>query len=199
MDTEKRFGLKKPKAIMLFVQMILILFLLVISIYLLVFVISNNLGGWMITSYIFITLSVVTMICYSVVGFKKGDLIYQLSILPFLAAVLVNVMLPNREAFQIALLTILFALTFAFLLMQKDTKINPIIAIFMVFVSLTFSIYSSIKANVSFLGEVSKNWPTYVAMYASIFVPTVMSATFALTYNVRCERKLKGQDESKSK
>ena len=73
MDTEKRFGLKKSKALMLFVQMFLVIFMLVVSIYLLVFVISNHLGGWMITSYIFITLSVVTIICYSVIGYKKSD------------------------------------------------------------------------------------------------------------------------------
>ena len=185
MDTEKRFGLKKSKAIMLFLQMFLIIFLLIISIYLFVFVISNHLGGWMITSYIFITLSVVTIICYSVIGYKKGDAVYQLSVLPFLVAIFVNVLLPNRETFQVALLTVLFALTFAFLLRQKDKKFTFVILILMMLVSLTFSVYSAIKANTQFLGDVSKNWPTYVAMYASIFVPVIMSGTFALTYNVR--------------
>ena len=185
MDTEKRFGLKKTKATMLFVQMILILFLLVISLYLLVFVISNHLGGWMITSYIFITLSVITIICYSIFGYQKGDVIYQLSALPFLIAIFVNVLLPNRETFQVALLTILFALTFAFLLRQKDKKFTFIILILMMMISLTFSIYSAIKADTQFLGDVSKNWPTYVAMYSSIFVPVIMSGTFALTYNVK--------------
>ena len=74
MDTEKRFGLKKSKAIMLFIQMFFIIFLLVVSIYLLIFVASNNLGGWMITSYIFITLSVLAIICYSTYGYKKGTI-----------------------------------------------------------------------------------------------------------------------------
>ena len=188
MDTEKRFGLKKSKAILLFIQMFLIIFILIISIYLLVFVISNHLGGWMIISYIFITISVLAIIFYSVVGYKKGDVIYQLSVLPFLAAVFVNVLLPNRETFQVALLTVLFALTFAFLLRQKDEKFTSIIGILMVAISLVFSIYSSIKANTQFLGEISQNWPTYVAMYLSIFVPVIMSGTFALTYNVRCSR-----------
>ena len=188
MDTEKRFGLKKSKAIMLFIQMFFIIFLLVVSIYLLVFVSSNNLGGWMITSYIFITLSVLAIIYYSTFGFKKGELVYQLSIVPFLIAVLVNVLLPNRETFQIALLTILFALTFGFLLSQKDKKVSFVLLISMVVVSLTFSIYSAINANTQFLGDISKNWPTYVAMYASIFVPVIMSVTFALTYNVRVSK-----------
>ena len=188
MDTEKRFGLKKSKAIMLFIQMFFIIFLLVVSIYLLIFVASNNLGGWMITSYIFITLSVLAIICYSTYGYKKGDLVYQLSIVPFLIAVLVNVLLPNRYTIQIALLAILFALTFGFLLSQKDKKVSFVLLISMVVVSLTFSIYSAINANTQFLGDISKNWPTYVAMYASIFVPVIMSVTFALTYNVRVSK-----------
>lgn len=185
MDTEKKIGLKKSKAIMLFIQMFLILFLLVISIYLLVFVISNHLGGWMITSYIFIIISVVAIICYSIIGFKKGKIAYLLSICPFLAAIFVNVLLPNREIFQVAMLTVLFALTFAFILKQEDKKFTYLVGILMVAVSLIFSIYSAIKANTQFLGDVSTNWPTYVAMYTSIFVPVIMSGTFALTYNVR--------------
>ena len=185
MNTEEKLGIKKPKAIMLFIQMFFITLLLIASIYLLVFVISNNLGGWMITSYVFITLSVLALISYAIIGFKKVDNAYQLAVLPFLIAIFVNVLLPNRETFQVALLTILFALTFAFLLRQKDKKFTFVILILMMLVSLTFSVYSAIKANTQFLGDVSKNWPTYVAMYASIFVPVIMSGTFALTYNVR--------------
>lgn len=187
MNTERKNDLKKTKRILLFAQMLLILFILAISVYLLVFVISHKFGGWMITSYIFITLSVLAIIYYSVIGYKKGDITYQLSILPFLVAVFVNVLLPNRGTFQIALLTILFALVFAFLLRQKDQKFTQVIGLLMVVVSLIFSIYSAIIANTQFLGDVSENWPTYVAMYASIFVPVIMSGTLALTYNIRCD------------
>ena len=188
MDTEKKLGIKKHKAILLFVQMLFIILLLIASVYLLIFVISNSLGGWMIASYVLITISVLALICYAVVGYKKGEIAYQLAIVPFLGAIFVNVLLPSRETFQIALLTLLFALTFAFLLRQKDIRFTTIVAICMVAVSLTFSIYSSIKANTQFLGSISENWPTYVAMYLSIFVPTIMSVTFALTYNVRVTR-----------
>ena len=189
MDTEKRFGIKKPKAIMLFVQMIIIIFLLVVSTYLLIFVISNNLGPWMIISYIAITLSVLAIIYYSVVGYKQTDMIYQLSILPFIVAIFVNILLPMRETFQIAMLTVLFALTFAFTLRQKDKRFTSIISVLMIVISLAFSIYSALKANINFLGSLEDNWPTYIAMYSSIFVPVVMSVTIALTYNVRCNRK----------
>ena len=189
MDTEKRLGIKKHKAIMLFFQMILIILMLVASVYLLYFVISNHLGGWMIASYICITISVLALICYAIIGFKKGDIAYYLAVIPFLGAIFVNVLLPNRETFQVALLTLLFASTLSFLLRQKDIRFTTITAICMVAISLTFSIYSSIKANTQFLGSISENWPTYVAMYLSIFVPTIMSVTFALTYNVRITRK----------
>ena len=189
MDTKKRFVLKKTQALFLSLQMFLIIVLLFVSVYLLVFVISNNLGAWMITSYVFITLSVIAIICYSVIGYKKGDIAYFFAIIPFMIAVFVNILLPNREIFQVALLSILFALVFGFLLKQKDIKFNYYISILMVLTSTIFSVYSAIKANVSFLGDISSNWYTYIAMYLSIFIPTIMSFTFALTYNVRITKK----------
>lgn len=185
MDTLKRLGIKKDKAIMLFVQMILTIILLITSIYLLVFVSVNNLGGWMISSYIFITLSVLAIVCYGIIGYKKKEYAYLLAVIPFLAAILVNILLPQRNAIQIALLTFLFALVSVFLVKQKDQKFNSCVSILMVVVSLTFSIYSSITARLDFLGQMSTGWYTYLAMYLSIFVPTIMSCTFALTYNVR--------------
>lgn len=188
MDTEKRFGIKKPKAILLFWQMILTLVLFVAAVYLLIFAISNSLGGWMIATYVFVILSIMAILVYGAYGYRKGDVAYQLAAVPFLLAVFINVLLPGRETLQVALLCLLFALTFGFLLRQKDRRFTNGIAIAMVAVSLTFSIYSSVKADTGFLGELSTNWPTYVAMYLSIFIPTVTSGTLALTYNVRSTR-----------
>ena len=191
MDTEKKYNLKKSKAILLFAQMILTIFLFIASIYLLFFVIKNKLGGWMITSYIFITISIIAIIIYSVYGYKKTDAVYQAAILPFLLAIFVNIMLPNRETFQVGLLSLLLAFTFAFLLRQKDYKFTNIISIIMILIALVFSIYSAINANTQFLGDIKDNWPTYLAMYLSIFIPTIMSSTFALTYNVRYNRSIR--------
>jgi len=188
-NTVEKFGLKKSRAVLLFVQMILTVIMLAGSIYLLVFVTSHGLGGWMIVSYIFITLSILSVIVYSVYGYKRGDAVYQLSILPFLVAVFINVLLPNRETLQVALLTLLFALTFGFLLRQKDRRFSGLISVLMVVVSLVFSIYSAAKADTQFLGDISSNWPTYVAMYLSIFIPSIMSGTFALTYRVRTAKR----------
>lgn len=177
--------LPKFKLIFLILQMVLTFVLLFISVYLLIFVISNNLGGWMITSYIFIIISIIAMLYYGFYGYKSGIKTYQLSILPYLVAILINVMLPNRNAFQIGVLATLLAFTFGFLLRQKEKKFTLMIGIFMIIISLTFSIYSAITANVKFLGDISSNFLTYLSMYLSIFIPTIMSVTIFLTYYFR--------------
>lgn len=189
MDTEKRLGIKKPQAIMLFVQMILTIVLLGVSIYLLYFVVANGLGPWMIASYSLIIVSVLAIAFYGVLGYKKGDMAYRLAIVPFLEAVLVNVLLPQRDTFQVAVLTLLFAFTLVFLFVQEKRQISYCVAISMVVLALVFSIYSSITAKIDFLGSVADHWPTYLAMYLSIFVPTIMSTTILVTYNVRTTRK----------
>ena len=188
MDTLKKLGIRKDKAILLFVQMILLIVILAVSIYLLVFVSVNQLGGWMISSYILITLSILAIIAYGVIGYKKKEFAYVLAIIPFLGAIFVNILLPQRNAVQIALLSVLFALVSVFLVKQKDHKFNSYVSILMVAVALAFSIYSAITARLDFLGEMSANWYTYLAMYLSIFIPTIMSVTFALTYNVRISK-----------
>ena len=190
MDTEKRLGIKKSKAVFLFVQMILSILLLVVAIYLLIFSISNLLGGWMVVSYILVLISVLSIIGYGIIGYRKGDLAYSLAIIPFLGAVFANLLLPSRDPFQVAMLALLFAAGFGFLLRQKDTRFTYIVAFVMVGASLAFSIYSAIKANPQFVGDISTNWPTFIAMYASIFIPTIMSTTILLTYNVRTTRHL---------
>lgn len=188
MDTQKRLGIKKYQGILLFVQMVLTIILMLVSSYLLTFVISNKLGGWMISSYLLIILSIVAIMCYGIFGYKKGNIAYQLAIVPFLAAVMVNILLPQRDYFQVAFLTMLFALLFAFLFIKNNKKLSYIFALSMVAIALAFSIYSAITAKIDFLGSVKDNLPTYLAMYLSIFVPTIMSATILITYNVRTTR-----------
>ena len=188
MDTLKKYGLTKAKAILLFLQMFLIIIQLLIAVYLLVFSIEYNLSEWMISSYIFIMISVISIIIYAVIGFKKGEIAYLLAIAPFLIAIFINILIPNRDTFQISMLVLLFALTLVFLFKQDDFHINSLVSIAMVVVALSFSIYSSINANVNFLKDLSAKWSTYVAMYLSIFIPVIMSATLALTYNVRKTR-----------
>ena len=142
-----------------------------------------------ILSTIFVLLSFVALAVYGVIGYKKGDLAYSLSILPFLAAILVNTVLPGRSAPQIGLLAVLLMLSFAFLLRQEDTLFTRIMTYSMIAVSLCFSIFSAITANTEFLGPVDgSNVVTYIAMYYSIFTPVLISGTYALTYHIKLVR-----------
>ena len=189
MDTVEKFGLKKGDAVLLFVQMLLISIGFLASGYQLIFSIIQRLQWMSILSTIFVLLSFVALAVYGVIGYKKGDLAYSLSILPFLAAILVNTVLPGRSAPQIGLLAVLLMLSFAFLLRQEDTLFTRIMTYSMIAVSLCFSIFSAITANTEFLGPVDgSNAVTYIAMYYSIFTPVLISGTYALTYHIKLVR-----------
>ena len=180
MDTEKRFGLRKGHAVLLFIQMLLTLIILVAAMYLLIFVSANSLGGWMIASYICITLSALSIVAYGAIGYKEGNLGFKAIILPFLAAIFVNILLPNRSAFQVGTLAILFAFTFALMASHDAKKLDYALLLGMMVASLAFSIYSATTANTQFLGPVS--------MYLSIFVPTIMSFTLGVVYRVNASK-----------
>ena len=188
MDTVKKYGLKKSKALILFLQMLLISFMFITAVYLLIFTIKYNLGGWMILSYGFILISILSIILYAIIGYKKGNIAYICAIAPFLIAVFMSILIPYRDTFQIAMLVIVFALAFLFMFKLDSYKLNTIISILMIVFSISFSIYSSIHANVNFLGEISESFLAYLAMYLSIFIPVIMTSTFALTYNIRNTR-----------
>ncbi len=83
MGIKKKLGINTPKAVLLAVQIILTLFLLAVSIYLLVFVPISNRGGWMIVSYVQITISALALLMYFAIGHRKGKPAYYLAILPF--------------------------------------------------------------------------------------------------------------------
>ena len=189
MDTQERFGLKKGDAVLLFVQMLIISIGIAASGYLLIFSIIQKLQWMSILSTALVFVSFLSLAIYGIIGYKKGEMAYSLSILPFLAAILVNLMLPGRSAPQIGLLGVLLMISFAFLLRQEDTVFTRIMAYCMIAVSLCFSIFSAITANTEFLGPVDKgNVLAYIAMYYSIFTPVLISGTYALTYHIKLVR-----------
>ena len=189
MDTESKYGIKKSQAILLFVQMIFVILILAAPIYVLLYLSHFQPNGWMIAVHVLLLVSVIALILYSAYGYKLGDKVYHLTIVPFLAAVFVTLIMPGRSTAAIGILAMLFALTALFLARQESFKFTSVVSLCMVVAALTFSIYSSITADLSFLGEFKSEWPAYVAMYVSIFAPTIMAATYALTYNVRVTRK----------
>lgn len=76
----------------------------------------------MISSYVLITISILAVVFYSTIGYKKSNFAYLAAVVPFIAAILVNILLPQWNAIQIGLLSILLALTFGFMLRQNDKK-----------------------------------------------------------------------------
>ena len=180
-------NLSKGTIAMLAVQFVLTIALLVLMVYLLDFVISHQLGGWMIASYVFIILSVVAIIIYGIYAYRRGDIGYRCTLLPFLGATLINAIMPGRAPIQIALLLVLFALTFTLIIDEKNEKESFVLLSAMVLVSVTFSIYSSVTANTQFLGDVASNWATYLAMYFSISLPTITSVTYLVAYKAKIE------------
>ncbi len=198
MDTMQKYGLSKRQAILLFVQMILVILALFAPIYLLIFLFTTAPNPWMIATHILVLLSLGAIFAYAIVGYKKGELLYQMVPLPFMAAVMVNILMPGRDVVQIVALSILFALTLAFVLPIKSHKAKRVISILMVISALIFSLYSEITANTNFLGEIQASWMAYVAMYLSIFVPTIISGTFALTYYIRLSKEKLEQGNASS-
>ena len=188
--------LSKGTMVMLAVQFVLTIGLLVLMVYLLDFVITHQLGGWMIASYVLIILSVLAVIVYGVYAYRRGDVGYRCTLLPFLGATLINAIMPGRAPIQIALLVVLFALTFTLIIDEKNEKESFILLLAMVLVSLVFSVYSSITANTQFLGDVASNWPTYVSMYSSISLPTITSVTYLVAYKAKIEHFSKGSAQA---
>lgn len=188
MNTKEKYDLDKRKAILLFVQMILIIIGFLAQIGILVLLCKDNLNPYMIVSSISIILSFIAAMVYAVFGYKKSGVYYLIAVGFFLFAILMNNILPFRDTTQRITLTILFGIFFAFLFTQKDYRLSHFLIIIGVLAALTFSIYSSITANVNSLGEVSNKVFAAIMMYTSIFTPVILSGLFGITCLVRNQR-----------
>ena len=173
MDTEKKLGISKKLAILLFVQMILTVVGFAAQVGILIFVIANSLDYFMVISSCSIILSFISVFIYGVYGHKKNEVYYVMAIVLFLIAVLVNNVLPFRDAVQKILLTLLFGALTAFIFTRKNYKLSNVIIIVAAVISLAFSVYSSITADVNSLGEVEENILPVIMMFISIFTPVI--------------------------
>ena len=190
-DTKQKYGLSKRHAILLFIQMLLTIFGLVAQIGILSFIIENQLDHIMRVSCISIILSYIAIYVYAIYGYRRSKNYYIVAIALFLVAILINNILPSRDMFQKITLTLLFGIFAAYIFTQDKFKISNVLMFAAAIVSLAFSIYSAIKADVSFLGPVSNVTIASIMMYTSIFTPVIMSGVFGVTYLVRCERQNK--------
>ena len=189
MDTKAKFGLSKRNAIFLFVQMIFTILGFAAQMGIMIFLIANGLDTFMLISSISILLAFVAIFVYGIYGYKKNNAFYYAAIGFFLFAILMNNILPFRDTFQKILLTTLFGAFAAFILAQKNFKLSLIVVCIASLLSLVFSIYSSVTANVNSLGPIEQNVLPAIMMYVSIWTPVIISLVFAATTLAREEKK----------
>ena len=189
MDTKAKFGLSKRNAIFLFVQMIFTILGFAAQMGIMIFLIANGLDTFMLISSISILLAFVAIFAYGIYGYKKSNAFYYAAIGFFLFAILMNNILPFRDTFQKILLTMLFGAFAAFILAQKNFKLSLIVVCIASLLSLVFSIYSSVTANVNSLGPIEQNVFPAIMMYVSIWTPVIISLVFAATTLAREEKK----------
>ena len=189
MDTKAKFGLSKRNAIFLFVQMIFTILGFAAQMGIMIFLIANGLDTFMLISSISILLAFVAIFAYGIFGYKKSNAFYYAAIGFFLFAILMNNILPFRDTFQKILLTMLFGAFAAFILAQKNFKLSLIVVCVASLLSLVFSIYSSVTANVNSLGPIEQNVLPAIMMYVSIWTPVIISLVFAATTLAREEKK----------
>ena len=189
MDTKAKFGLSKRNAIFLFVQMIFTILGFAAQMGIMIFLIANGLDTFMLISSISILLAFVAIFVYGIYGYKKNNAFYYAAIGFFLFAILMNNILPFRDTFQKILLTMLFGAFAAFILAQKNFKLSLIVVCIASLLSLVFSIYSSVTANVNSLGPIEQNVLPAIMMYVSIWTPVIISLVFAATTLAREEKK----------
>ncbi len=185
MDTEKKLGISKPKAIALFFQMIIIVFATLATAYVLGFSIASGVGALFVVAYCVVLLSYFAMIFYASYGYKKNNSYYLGTIYAFCAAILLNVLLPFRTTYQLATLTVLLGLYIAFAQRLNNVKVAEWLLFLMILFALAFSIYSTATARTENLNELSADFFSVSAMFISIWTPVIMTVTLAICYSVR--------------
>ena len=188
MDTQSKFGLKKSKAILLFIQMLAIIIGTVLSGFVFGFLISASYGGLMLAGSLMVFIAYVSIIVYAAVGYRKSKTHFLAAVGIFAFAVVINIMVDFRTPFQLGILTVLFGALIAFMLKQDNPKLALYFILTAALLSLVFSIYSAITANPQALGNGDVSVITIIAMYASLFAPTIMSCTFAITHAVHMDK-----------
>ena len=187
MSTKKQFGVSKGKGIALLVQLILTLLATASTVFILWFSVANQLGTLFTVSYAVVLLSYVAIFFYASYGYRKDDSYYLGAVYAFCAAILLNILLPFRNTFQVTVLVLLFGLYIAFA-QRLHQKAADWLLVGMLAFALVFSVCSSFTAKVDTLGELSSNLWSVSAMYLSIWTPVIMTVTLALAYSVRKAR-----------
>ena len=195
MDTLEKYNLKKNKAILLFAQMIILIIGTAISAFVFAYitkgVASGNYNALMLISSLAMLLAHIAIIIYGCFGFRKGRTFFLGACAIFAFAIVVNVLITFRTPFQHILLTLMFGYMLVFIVKEHDRKFAAISILIVTVLSLVFSISSAIVANPHALGDSNIKVFTILAMYASLFAPTVLAGTIALIHAVHMDQEEK--------
>ena len=185
MDTEKRFGITKWKAIALFVQFLLTVAATASTAYILGFSIANRAGALFTAVYCMVLLSYVAVIFYAVYGYKQSDSYFLGAVYAFCVAIQLNILLPFRSTYQLVTLTILLGLYVAFAQHLKTPKVANWLLLCMVVFAVAFSVYATATARVENVDPDGRNLIAVIAMYLSVWTPVMVTVTLGLAYSVR--------------
>ena len=187
-NTEEKYGIRNRTAILLFVQMVLIKFGLLLQIIMLVIEIINNMDGFLIANSIAMIAAHTAITIYSYLTRNKARAHYFVAFGFTLAAVLVNVITPGRDIAQLIMLTLLFGVLTAFLFKQEDYKITNTLIIIAGVLALAYCVYSVIVLRPDPTVEEKYKELVSIAMYMATFAPVVLVATFGVAYNAKYEK-----------
>ena len=185
MQKNNKTSLPQWKFAILIVQFVFISIASICTGYVLGFSIINNMGILPILSYSAVLLSYFSIIFYAIVGYKKSDVHFIAAIYVFAVAIVLNIILPFRNTYQLITLILLFGLYVSFAHRLKQYVVVNYMFIVMLVFAIAFSLYSTITAKLDNMGSIQNTSFSIFAMYISIWTPVVMTVTFALAYNLR--------------
>ncbi|MCR4898111.1 MAG: hypothetical protein K5892_02685 [Acholeplasmatales bacterium] len=153
-----------------------------ISSFVLVYVLLNDISGKFLVSSLFMCLATIVIMIYSLLEFKLNRKYFIISISFFTVAIILNMFLPFRDAFQIVLLSILLIFVLLFSIFCDDYKLSMIFIICALVAAFTFSFYSLIDASTNNLNNVNLLFLSDFAMNSSIFSPTMITVVYFIVY-----------------
>ena len=187
MKQKDRVKHRNRQGLFMIAQMILVKIGIAVQLLVLIFMamhLTSASSIYMLISSILMLCAHVAALIYGYFGFRKSRVFYYVTIGFFLAAILVNIIMPFRDPAQMILLTLLFGIMCVFPFRQENYKLTNILILIAVVLALGFSIYSSITAKVDSINDSNKVFPAII-MYLSIFAPVIMVGLFGSAYNTR--------------
>ena len=163
-------------------EIIILLISGLISSFVLTYLLLNNYTGLMLVSSIIMTFSVIFLITYGTFDLGNAKLYLLLSMLLFISAIIINIVLPFRNIFQQITLSLMLILMILIIVFNKKYLVSIILFTALLFISLSFSLYSSCIASTDNLNNSKVVILSEIAMHFSIASPTILVLSYFIIY-----------------